>query len=202
MYFHPFRHLGRHLEFLKTLNDDRLSSSRILNGNVLPTRIHQEKKLYTRLPGPSKIYHIRAGLYGWITFSLTHIVNWFDNNLLARVRVRLRARVRVWVRERVRVRVRARVRFRASVSIMVRAKVRVMVRARARARTRVSVRFRARVRVRVRARVRSKTRLSKSHNIFLSLFLYSVAFSVSWFLRGKSNRSVCVGSVRKPLCWF
>ena len=43
MYFHHFRHLGRHLEFLKTLNDDRLSSSRILNGNVLPTRIHQEK---------------------------------------------------------------------------------------------------------------------------------------------------------------
>ena len=62
MYFHHFRHLGRHLEFLKTLNDDRLSSSRILNGNVLPTRIHQEKKLYTRLPGPSKICHIRAGL--------------------------------------------------------------------------------------------------------------------------------------------
>ena len=43
MYFHHFRHLGRHLEFLNTLNDDRLSSSRILNGNVLPTRIHQEK---------------------------------------------------------------------------------------------------------------------------------------------------------------
>ena len=62
MYFHHFRHLGRHLEFLKTLNDDRLSSSRILNGNVLPTRIHQEKKLYTRLPGPSKICPIRAGL--------------------------------------------------------------------------------------------------------------------------------------------
>ena len=29
-----FCHLGRHLEFLKTLNDDRLSSSRIFNGNV------------------------------------------------------------------------------------------------------------------------------------------------------------------------
>ena len=43
MYFHHFRHLGRHLEFLKMLNDDKLSSSRILNGNVLPTRIHQEK---------------------------------------------------------------------------------------------------------------------------------------------------------------
>ena len=43
MYFHHFRHLGRHLEFLKMLNDDRLSSSRILNGNVVPTRIHQEK---------------------------------------------------------------------------------------------------------------------------------------------------------------
>ena len=43
MYFHHFRHLGRHLEILKMLNDDRLSSSRILNGNVLPTRIHQEK---------------------------------------------------------------------------------------------------------------------------------------------------------------
>ena len=28
------RHLGRHLDFLKTLNDDRLSSSRIFNGNV------------------------------------------------------------------------------------------------------------------------------------------------------------------------
>ena len=43
MYFHRFRHLGRHLEFLKMLNDDSLSSSRILNCNVLPTRIHQEK---------------------------------------------------------------------------------------------------------------------------------------------------------------
>ena len=43
MYFHHFRHLGRHLEFLKTLNDDRLSSSRILNGNVLPTIIHHKK---------------------------------------------------------------------------------------------------------------------------------------------------------------
>ena len=43
MYFHHFRHLGRHLEFLKTLNDDRLSSSRILHGNALHTRIHQEK---------------------------------------------------------------------------------------------------------------------------------------------------------------
>ena len=43
MYYHHFRHLGRHLEFLKTLNDDRLSSSRIFNGNVLPTRIYQEK---------------------------------------------------------------------------------------------------------------------------------------------------------------
>ena len=43
MYFHHFRHLGRHLEFLKMLNDDRLSSSRILNGNVVPSRIHQEK---------------------------------------------------------------------------------------------------------------------------------------------------------------
>ena len=29
-----FWHLGRHLEFLKMLNDDRLSSSRIVNGNV------------------------------------------------------------------------------------------------------------------------------------------------------------------------
>ena len=45
MYFHHFRHLGRHLEFLKMLNDDRLSSSRILNGNVLPLRIFQEKNL-------------------------------------------------------------------------------------------------------------------------------------------------------------
>ena len=43
MYFHHFRHRERHLEFFKTLNDDRLSSSRILNGNVLATRIHQEK---------------------------------------------------------------------------------------------------------------------------------------------------------------
>ena len=43
MYSHHFRHLGRHLEFLKMLNDDRLSSSRIMNGNVFPTRIHQEK---------------------------------------------------------------------------------------------------------------------------------------------------------------
>ena len=41
--FYHFRHLGRHLEFLKMLNDDRLSSSRILSGNVLPIRIHQEK---------------------------------------------------------------------------------------------------------------------------------------------------------------
>ena len=43
MYFHRSRHLGHHLEFLEMLNDDRLSSSKILNGNVLPTRIHQEK---------------------------------------------------------------------------------------------------------------------------------------------------------------
>ena len=38
-----FWHLGRHLEFLKMLNDDRLSSSRIVNGNVYPTRICKEK---------------------------------------------------------------------------------------------------------------------------------------------------------------
>ena len=48
--FSSFRHLGRHLELLErhlelleTLNDDKLSSSRILNGNALHTRIHQEK---------------------------------------------------------------------------------------------------------------------------------------------------------------
>ena len=60
MYFHHFRHLGRHLEFLKLLNDDRLSSSRIFNCNVLITNKNpSRKKLYTQLPGPSKIRHIR-----------------------------------------------------------------------------------------------------------------------------------------------
>ena len=47
----------RHLEFFKTPNDDKVSSARFLNYKN-PSR----EKLYTQLPGPSKIHQIPAGL--------------------------------------------------------------------------------------------------------------------------------------------
>ena len=51
------------LIFFKNPNDDKVSSARFLKNNAYTTRIHQEKKLYTQLPGPSKIHQkIPAGL--------------------------------------------------------------------------------------------------------------------------------------------
>ena len=38
-------HIGRHLEYLKMLNDDKMSSFKFLNGKVLATRINQEKRV-------------------------------------------------------------------------------------------------------------------------------------------------------------
>ena len=37
------RHIGRHLEFLKTPNGDKVSSVRFLKDNAYSTGIHQEK---------------------------------------------------------------------------------------------------------------------------------------------------------------
>ena len=71
MYSHPFRHLGRHLEFLIMLNDDRLSSSRIMNGNVFPTRIHQETNFIPDFQVHRK-YAIFVPDY-MITYLLMHI---------------------------------------------------------------------------------------------------------------------------------
>ena len=38
-------HLGRHLEYLKMFNDDKVPSVRFINANVKASRINQEEKL-------------------------------------------------------------------------------------------------------------------------------------------------------------
>ena len=45
-------HSGRHLDYLKILNDAKVASFRFLKGKVLATRISQEKKFepYFRVP--------------------------------------------------------------------------------------------------------------------------------------------------------
>ena len=52
------RHFGRHLVFLKMLNDVKATSVRFFNGNILATRISKEKSL-NRISGSS---WISAGL--------------------------------------------------------------------------------------------------------------------------------------------
>jgi len=44
-------HLGRHLEFLKMLNDAQLASFRFFNNNTFPNRIPKKQQLYNSMPG-------------------------------------------------------------------------------------------------------------------------------------------------------